>query len=100
MVIVAIFLESVATLLSSLIFLYILVVIAGAVLTWVNIDPYNPIVQMIRKLTEPVYAYMRSYIPTTYNGVDFAPFILVVALQFIDLFIVKLLLHFANSLGS
>ncbi len=98
MVVIAIFLESVATLLNSLIFMYILIVIAGAVLTWVNIDPYNPFVQIVRRLTEPVYDYMRRRIPTTFNGVDIAPLILLISLQFISIFVVNVLLYFANSL--
>lgn len=100
MVVISIFLESIATLLHSLIFIYILIVVGGAVLSWVNPDPYNPIVQMIRRLTEPVYTYIRHYLPTTFNGIDFAPIILLLALQFLDLFLVRVIQYFANSLNS
>lgn len=98
MAIISIFLESVATLLHSLIFMYIILVVVGSVLSWVNPDPYNPIVQMIRRLTEPVYSYIRKYIPTNFNGIDFAPVVLLIGLQFIDLFLVRVLMHLAESL--
>ena len=100
MVVLAIFLESVATLLHSVIFIYILAVVVGSVLSWVNPDPYNPVVQMIKRLTEPVYAYIRYYIPTTLQGIDFAPIILLIGLQFLDLFLVRVLYHFAEKLNS
>jgi len=100
MVVLAIFLESIATLLHSVIFIYILVVVVGSILSWVNPDPYNPVVQMIKRLTEPVYQYIRYYIPTTLQGIDFAPIILLVGLQFLDLFLVRVLYHFAGILNS
>jgi len=99
MVVLALFLESIATILHGLIFVYIWVVIGGAVLSWVNPDPYNPIVQTIRRLTEPVYGYIRRYIPTLYGGIDFAPIILIITLQFLDLFLVRVLQYFASSLS-
>jgi YggT family protein len=98
MVVLAIFLDSIATLLHSIIFIYILVIVAGAIFSWVNPDPYNPIIQIIRRLTEPVYAYIRYYIPTTLQGIDFTPIILLMFLQFLDLFVVRVLDYFAQSL--
>jgi YggT family protein len=53
---------------------------------------------MIRRLTEPVYSYIRKYIPTNFNGIDFAPVVLLIGLQFIDLFLVRVLMHLAESL--
>jgi YggT family protein len=98
MSILGLFVESIAHILGSLIFAYMMILIIGAILSFVNPDPYNPLVQMIYRLTEPVYAYIRKYIPTYFNGIDFAPLILILILQFIDLFFVKLLLSFAQSL--
>ncbi|WP_407925914.1 YggT family protein [Aliarcobacter cryaerophilus] len=67
-------------------------VIISALLTWVRPDPYNPIVQMLYRLTEPVYAKMRQYIPTTFGGMDLAPLILIFALIFLETFLQKVLL--------
>ncbi|MGJ0355660.1 YggT family protein [Aliarcobacter cryaerophilus] len=76
----------------SIIFIYKWIVIISALLTWVRPDPYNPIVQMLYRLTEPVYAKMRQYIPTTFGGMDLAPLILIFALIFLETFLQKVLL--------
>ena len=91
-------LESVAQILSGLIFMYMMVIIISTILSFVNPDPYNPLVQMIARITEPVYSYIRKYIPTYYNGLDFAPFILLIILQFIDLFFVRLLISIGQGM--
>lgn len=90
--------EALAQILSMVINIYIWIVIIAALITWVRPDPYNPIVQILYKLTEPLYAKIRKAIPTLIGGIDIAPIIVILALQFINLFIVKLLLRLANSL--
>ncbi|ABV67475.1 MULTISPECIES: YggT family protein [Arcobacteraceae] len=77
-------LTSIFTLIFSIIFLYKWVVIISALLTWVKPDPYNPIVQILYRLTEPVYAFIRRYIPTVFGGMDLAPLILIFGLIFIE----------------
>jgi len=98
MVVVKTFLIAVATILDSLINAYIWVVIIATILTWLRPDPLNPIVQILYRLTFPVLEYIRRYIPTIIGGIDLSPIILIVFLQFIDLFLVRLLFEFANSL--
>ncbi|RBQ29963.1 YggT family protein [Aliarcobacter vitoriensis] len=84
--------SSFLTILFSIIFLYKWVVIISALLSWVRPDPYNPIVQMLQRLTEPVYAKMRQFIPTVFGGIDLAPIILIFALIFLETFLSKVLL--------
>ncbi len=84
--------SSILTVLFSVIFLYKWVVIISALLSWVRPDPYNPIVQMLYRLTEPVYAKIRSIIPTTFGGIDLAPLILIFALIFLETFLQKILM--------
>ena len=84
--------SSILTVLFSIIFLYKWVVIISALLSWVRPDPYNPIVQMLYRLTEPVYAKIRNIIPTTFGGMDLAPLILIFALIFLETFLQKVLL--------
>lgn len=67
----------------NLIDVYIWIVIIAALLTWVNPDPNNPIVQILYRLTEPAYKITRRYIPTVFNGIDLAPLIIVIVLQVI-----------------
>jgi len=100
MIVIATLLEAIAQILHMVIQIYIWIVIIAALLTWVRPDPYNPIVQTLYRLTEPAYALIRRYIPTVIGGIDFAPLILILALQFIDLFVVRLLMHLAMRLGA
>jgi len=92
------FILAVAQLLSTVFTIYIWVVIIAALITWVRPDPYNPIVQVLMRLTEPVYAFIRRYIPTVIGGIDLAPIIVILGLQFLDLFVVKLLVQLAHGL--
>ncbi len=92
------FIQAVAQIMSMAINIYIWIVIIAALISWVRPDPYNPIVQILYKLTEPVYAKIRRFIPTIISGIDITPIIVILALQFINLFFVKLLYSFANTL--
>ncbi len=71
--------------------LYSWVVIIAALITWVQPNPYNPIVRFLWNVTEPVYRYIRRYIPTTFGGVDIAPIILILALQFLQILITNII---------
>lgn len=75
----------------SLLTIYIWIVIIGALLTWVRPDPYNPIVQIIYRLTEPAYRLVRRMMPTVFNGLDLAPLIIIILLQVIDVILVNIL---------
>ena len=73
--------------LNNLILVYMWVIIIAALLTWVRPDPYNPIVQLLYRLTNPAYALVRKYIPTMFNGIDMAPLIIIIALQVVQVLI-------------
>jgi len=79
-----------ATIFLSIISLYKWVIIISALLSWVQPDPYNPIVQMLYRLTEPAYAMIRKVIPTVFGGMDMAPVILIFGIQFLEIFFTKL----------
>ena len=79
--------------------IYFYVVIASAILSWVNPDPYNPIVRFLRNATEPVYAYIRRYMPFLYvGGFDLSPLVLILIIQFLQIALVGNLVDFSNSL--
>jgi len=67
--------------------LYMWAVIIAALITWVQPNPYNPIVRFLWGITEPVYAFIRRYIPTTFGGIDIAPIILILAIEFLNMLI-------------
>ena len=92
------FLSAVAQILHIVLTLYFWIVIVAAVCSLVQANPYNKIVQILYTLTEPLYAWIRRFIPTVLGGIDFAPFFVIIILQFIDLFFVRILLNYANNL--
>jgi YggT family protein len=98
MIVISTLLMAIANILNMVISLYIWIVIISALITWVRPDPYNPIVQLLYRLTEPAYALIRRYIPTNFNGFDIAPLILILGLQFIQLFFVQLLFKIATGM--
>lgn len=75
----------------SLLTVYIWILIIGALLSWVRPDPYNPIVQIIHRLTEPAYKLVRRLMPTVFNGLDLAPIILIIALNVIDVILINII---------
>ncbi len=89
---------AVATIAQMVIQIYMWVVIISALISWVRPDPYNPIIQILQRLTEPVYEKIRKYIPTVISGIDLTPVILILILQFINLFFIQILFDFAYSI--
>ena len=76
----------------SLINIYIWVIIIAALLSFVNPDPYNPIVQFLYRVTNPAYSFVRRYVRTNFNGLDLAPLFIVIGLQIV-IVVVSSLLH-------
>jgi len=79
----------------SLINVYIWVIIISALLSFVNPDPFNPIVQFLYRVTNPAYELVRRYIPTNMGGLDFAPFIIIIALQVLIVILSSVIHHLA-----
>ena len=75
----------------SLINVYIWVIIITALLSFVNPDPYNPIVQFLYRVTNPAYSFVRRFMRTDISGLDFAPLIIIVGLQIIVVILSTLL---------
>ncbi len=76
--------------------LYMWIVIAHAILSWVRPDPYNPIVRFINQVTEPLLYQIRRRIPTALGGMDFSPIIVLLGIVFLRIFIVDSLLRLAK----
>ena len=73
--------QGLGSILIGLINVYIWVVIIAALLTFVNPDPFNPIVQFLYRLTNPAYSFVRRYIKTDFGGLDLAPLVIIIGLQ-------------------
>jgi len=79
-------------LLRSIGVLYIWIIIIASFLSFVRPDPYNPIVQVLTRLTEPVFAFIRKKLPfLVLSGIDLSPLIIIFGLQFIDIIIRNIL---------
>jgi YggT family protein len=93
------FLIAAAQVLGIVITLYTYVIIARAILSWVNPDPYNPIVRFLYNATEPVLYRVRRTFPFAYaGGIDFSPLLVLLGLYFLQIFLVQSLVDFARSM--
>jgi len=89
------FIAAIAEVLHILLTLYMYIIIARAIISWFNPNPYNQIIQFIYRVTEPPLAWLRRFIPTTFGGLDLSPIILIFAIIFLDHFIVDTLRQLA-----
>ena len=82
----------------SLVFqIYIFIVIARAIVSWVNPDPYNPIVRFLYNATEPILARMRRYLPLQFSGIDLSPIALLLALSIIEQVLLKIIVQLSRG---
>ena len=93
-------LQAVAQILDIALNIYMWVIIARALISWVNPDPYNPLVRFLYQATEPVLYRIRRVIPFLGGGVDLSPLIAIFAIYFIKTFFVKTLLEVALRLKT
>lgn len=74
-------------------------IIIRALLSWVNPDPYNPIVQVLTRVTEPVLRPLRKLVPPfRTGGVDLSPLIAILIIYFLEIAVVDTLVRFGHSL--
>ncbi len=69
---------------SWLLDLYMWIIIAAALVSWVNPNPYNPIVQFLRRVTEPVLEPIRRLLGRYQTGIDFSPLVVILIIQFVQ----------------
>ena len=88
-----------ANVLNFVLQLYMYVIIARAILSWINPDPYNPIVRFLYSITDPVLHAIRRRIPVFFGGIDFSPWVVVLAIMFLQKFLVPSLLELGLRAG-
>jgi YggT family protein len=98
MFILANLVEALAAVINMLLTFYMWIVIARAVISWVNPDPYNPIVRFLYRVTEPVLYRLRRALPLYAGGIDFSPILVFVVILFLQRFLVQSLYDLAQSL--
>ena len=100
MILVANFILAAAKVLGIVLTAYFWLVTARALVSWVNPDPFNPIVQLLQKLTEPVLAPIRNRLFRWQlnAGIDFSPFIVILIIIFLENFLIASLVDLAYRL--
>ena len=90
---------AIALVLGQLLWLYWWIVLIAVLLTWVNPDPYNPIVRFLRNVTEPVFYQVRRRLPfVVIGGLDLSPIVVVLAIAVLQNVLVGSLQDFAQRL--
>ena len=89
------FMMAIAQLIDFLLTAYMWVIIGRAVISWVNADPYNPIVRFLFDVTEPLLSRIRRILPMNMGTIDFSPLILIMAIMFLQSFLVPTLKQLA-----
>ncbi len=98
MYIIGYFLKATASVLDIVLVIFMWVIIARAILSWVNPDPYNPIVRFIHNVTEPILLHIRTRIPLSFSGIDFSPIMVLLGIIFLRTFVVNSLMRISVSL--
>lgn len=99
MFIVSNFLAAIAQVVNLVLSALYWLIIIRALLSWVNPDPFNPIVGFLRMVTEPILAPIRRFLPFSFNfGFDLSPLIAILALVFLKSFLVRTLLDLSYRL--
>src|SRR5512145_1260175 len=91
-------LNALANLVSLVLTVYLWIIIARAVLSWVNPDPFNPVVRFLYRVTEPVLRPIRRRMPMMGMGLDLSPMLVILAIYFLQAFLVESLRDLALSL--
>jgi len=90
MFILGYFLQAIAGVLSIALDIALIIIIARAILSWVSPDPYNPIVRIVNQVSEPILFPIRRRVPY-FSGMDLSPIIALMAIYFLDIFLVQTL---------
>ncbi len=99
MFVLSTFLTSLASVIDVALTLYTWIVIISALISWVNPDPYNPIVRFLYQVTEPALNFLRRFIPLQFGGIDLSPLLLILLLQFLRNFLVHTLYQLAMRMA-
>jgi YggT family protein len=89
---------AVANILDILLTAYMWIVIISALISWVNPDPYNPVVRFLHTATEPVFSRIRRIIGFRLGIVDISPMVVILAILFVKYFLIQSLIEFAYKL--
>jgi YggT family protein len=93
------FIMAVARIIDIALTIYMWIIIIRALISWVSPNPYNPIVRLLYRVTEPVLRQARRILPIGGMGIDFSPVIVILAMYLLKLFLVNTLVQLAYRIG-
>lgn len=99
MFVVGNFLGAMASVLNFVLNAYMWIIVIRAIISWFSPDPYNPIVRLLYEVTEPLLMKIRRVVPSLFGGIDLSPIIVILAIIFLQEFLVKTLYHLARTMG-
>lgn len=87
------FIITVAEILDYVLWIYMWIIIISALISWVNPDPYNPIVRFLHRITEPVLRPVRRLIGNRLGPLDISPLIVILVIMFVQRFLITSLME-------
>jgi len=78
----------IARFLDQILTLYFWVVIIATLMTWIEPNPYNPIVRFLYSVTEPVFGWVRDHLPVFFGGIDFSPMVVIFVIIFLQQYLI------------
>ena len=91
------FIGAIASVLDIILNVYMWIIVARAIISWVSPSPYNPIVQFLYRATEPVLRYARRIIPPIGGTLDLSPIVVLLAIVFLRQFLVQSLMELSQK---
>ena len=98
MFIITNFIYAIATILDMVLSIYMWIIIARAIVSWVSPFSRSPIVYALIRLTDPVLQRLRRILRLRGMGIDFSPMIAILAILFFKYFVVASLYDIARTL--
>ena len=86
--------QTIASIISELLQVYVWLVIISAILSWIQPSPYSPIypvVNFVYAVTDPVFDFVREHVPVVFGGVDLSPMVVIVVIWFLQMWLLPTL---------
>ena len=91
--------QAIAAILGKVLWLYSVVIMIAVLISLVSPDPFNPIVQFLRSVTEPLFAWVRRRIPFAVVGmIDLSPIVVLLIIQLLQMVVIRSLFEFGVRL--
>jgi YggT family protein len=89
---------SIAQILNIFLDIYFWIIVISALISWVNPDPYNPIVRFLYRVTEPVLRPIRRIVGNRLGPIDISPLVIILIITFIQRFLISSLVEIGYKL--